>query len=360
MRALLPVQYTIGIVGTGEDPDNPDMSGFAMAYRHAEAYRRLENCQLVACADVVPENADAFADRYGLESDRVYGGHQSMLDDAAPDVVSVTVPPAAHAEIVVDCVRADVSAVHCEKPMSLTWGESRLMAQEADRRDVNLTFNHQRRFAPQWRRAKELLDDGEIGDLARVETAPPNLYDWGTHALDLCNFYNDEHPPEWVIGQVDYREEDVWFGAHNENQALAQWTYANGVDGVATTGFGKDAVGAVNRLVGTDGEIEVGVHDGPDLRVRRTGKADWETIECEAGDAGDIALAIEDVVRALEDGTESELCARNALNATEIIFGAYESARRRGRVDCPLTVEDNPLESMVESGQLTPRPGDGE
>jgi hypothetical protein len=44
------------------------------------------------------------------------------------------------------------------------------------------------------------------------------------------------------------------------------------------------------------------------------------------------------------------------LPATALIFGAWESVRRRGRVDVPLEmdIEDNPLEDMVERGVLTP------
>jgi len=67
-----------------------------------------------------------------------------------------------------------------------------------------------------------------------------------------------------------------------------------------------------------------------------------------------IDLAIADIVQSLATGQTSELAAENALNATEIIFAGYESARRRGRVDLPLDIEDNPLESMVDDGQLSP------
>lgn len=68
----------------------------------------------------------------------------------------------------------------------------------------------------------------------------------------------------------------------------------------------------------------------------------------------DTRWAIADIVPALKEGRESELCARNALNATELIFACWESARRRGRVDLPLMISDNPLEAMVESGELSP------
>jgi hypothetical protein len=62
------------------------------------------------------------------------------------------------------------------------------------------------------------------------------------------------------------------------------------------------------------------------------------------------------VIDALQTGREPELSARKALNATEIIFACYESSRRRGRVDLPLTISDNPLQQMVESGDLRPEP----
>jgi hypothetical protein len=62
------------------------------------------------------------------------------------------------------------------------------------------------------------------------------------------------------------------------------------------------------------------------------------------------------MIDALETGREPELSARRALNSTEIIFACYESSRRRARVDLPLTIDDNPLVSMVESGELNPKP----
>ena len=66
--------------------------------------------------------------------------------------------------------------------------------------------------------------------------------------------------------------------------------------------------------------------------------------------------AIEDVVSSLETGETSELAAEYALDADELIFAAWESVRRRGRVELPLDIQDNPLESMVESGVLAPAP----
>ncbi|GAB7021182.1 Gfo/Idh/MocA family protein [Halostagnicola bangensis] len=364
--------YTIAVIGTGSEPENPGSDGYAMAYRHAEAYESIEDCELVACADLVRANAEAFADEFSVGQDRIFEDYSAMLETVEPDIVSVCVPPAVHDSIVIDCVRSGVvDAVHCEKPMDDTYGGARQMVEEADRHDVQVTFNHQRRFSDPVRRAKELLDEGEIGDLERIEfSAPIGIFDYGSHSFDLCNYFNDEAATEWVMAQVDYREENVQFGAHNENQALVCWEYENGVHGFGTsdaTGDGgpAGAVGCHNRLIGTDGTIEVGPtgdDDLPSLRIRRAGDENWTAVDTEGGLHGWelVERAIADVVDALETGDESELGAGNALNATELIFAAWESSRRRGRVDLPLEIEDNPLEAMVESGQLQPEPAEEE
>lgn len=117
--------------------------------------------------------------------------------------------------------------------------------------------------------------------------------------------------------------------------------------GLASTGKGEDLVGCHHRLIGDKGVIKVYPSD---LRLREMGDKEWEGVEFNAGNQ--IELAIEDVVEALEKGEKSELCAENALKATEAIFACYESVRRRGRVETPLMIEDNPLESMVESAEL--------
>jgi predicted dehydrogenase len=373
------MEYEVALVGTGPDPENPNADGFAMAYRHAAAYQRLSNCRITACADIVRENAEAFAEAHGVDVSNVFEDSETMLRETEPDIVSVCVPPAVHAQVVTTCARSGVpDAVHCEKPMAKTWGECREMAHACEEAGVQLTFNHQRRFAGPFRRAKSLLEEGAVGPLTRIEMGGANLYDYGTHLFDLCGLFTDQATPQWVLAQIDYRTENVQFGVHNENQALVQWQYDNDVVGLASTG--RDGmVSPELRLVGQYGVIEVGSPDGPALRYRTDGSG-WQTVETGDGihrpKSGrirslSVALAerlpllpaaqlrkptfidraIEDVVRALEKDHEPELGANNALQSTEVIFAAWESARRRSRVTLPLDIEDNPLEAMVEAGK---------
>lgn len=350
----------VGFIGTGRKKDRPDLTGFFMAYQHAAGYLALPDaCELVACADIVRDNAAAFAAFAGIAESGIYTDYRAMLREARPDVVSICTWPHLHAPMVLDCARAGLRAIHCEKPMSDSWGAARLMAQECHRHGVLLTFNHQRRFGGPFVRARELLLAGEIGDLQRLEIGSvDDLMDDGTHWIDACNYYNADEPVEWVIGQIDYREEQRAFGLHGENQCLGLWCYRNGVHAFIATGIGSEAVGALIRLCGSQGTIEIAPRGGPLLRLRRRAGA-WEEIPTGGEglhDAVFTARAVADLVAAVQRGYEPLLSARRALSATEIIFSIFESSRRRGRVDLPLTITDHPLEAMVASGDLRPAP----
>jgi predicted dehydrogenase len=210
-----------------------------------------------------------------------------------------------------------------------------------------------------------------------------NLYDYGSHLFDLCGYFTQQERAEWVLAGIDYSEENVQFGMHNENQALAQWQYENGVNGLASTGVGS-MLRSQMRLIGRDGVIEIGHEDGPPLRYRTESTGEWRAVDTDGdtvhGPTSDkltaatrliaqrvplvpadqvapepstfIERAIADVVEALAEGRDPELSAANALQATELIFAAWESSRRRSRVDLPLDIDSNPLEQMVEDGQL--------
>lgn len=194
----------------------------------------------------------------------------------------------------------------------------------------------------------------------RLECECGNIYDSGTHFIDMFSFFNGERPAKWVIGQVDYRKENLVFGAHCENQQVVLTEYENGVFGLIMTGAGgAHPVGCVDRLVGTDGVIDVGLTNGVPIRYRRAGDREWtypDTGGASIHGPRFIERAIADVIACLLEGRKCQLDASNALIATEIIFGAYESSRRRGRVDFPLDIEDNPLAAMVASGDLKPQP----
>lgn len=351
--------HSVAFIGTGPNPGEPDWgNSAAMAYRHAAGYRKLDDCELVAVADLVADHATAFADEFDIDGEHVYEDYTEMLRAIEPTFVSVCTPVPTHASIVTDCIESGYTeAIHCEKPMASTWDAAERMATAAAENEVQLTFNHQRRFTPGWQAARDLLNEGAIGDLQRVEIGVRNLFDHGTHLFDACNMLNGEVSSGWVLAGIDYREENVRYGTHNENHAVGQWRYENGVHGVVTGGDGAELVGCALRAVGSEGTIELNEGSGTPDRIRRDGDAEWTEIE--AGTTEDsLDLAIRHIVESFETDETPELAASNALTATELIFGCYESVRQRGRVELPLDAEDNPLEALVESGEIEPRPMD--
>ncbi|MBD3183175.1 gfo/Idh/MocA family oxidoreductase [Candidatus Poribacteria bacterium] len=349
-------KYRVGVIGCGDNTKKKGPMGYAMAWAHAEAYEKLsEQCEIVACADIVEKNARAFADRFGVKN--IYSDYKKMLAEENLDIVSICVWMALHAQMTIDAAEAGVKAIHCEKPMATTWGDAKRMAQVCNELGVQLTFNHQRRFGAPFVIAKEMLKAGEIGEAQILQYGCGNLFDTGTHFIDMLSFFNDETPAKWVIAQIDYRKPNLVFGADHEGQVWAAWEYENGVMGMAASGPGSPIIGAMDRIVGTKGVIEVGVSsmNKLPLRIKRDGQTEWEVIDTKGESIhgpGFIDRAVADIVDALTTGRESQLCARRALIATEIIFACWESSRRRGRVDLPLDVDGNALDEMIKAGQI--------
>lgn len=346
-------EYTIGIVGTGPHPDDPDHDGYSMGYRHARSFQTTADCRVDACTDIVPENADRFGDAFDLPTEHVCTDLEEMLDVAEPDIVSICTPPATHLQLVETCARHDaVAAIHCEKPMATTFGESRRLVECCEEAGVQLSINLQNRCSEAATAVKTAIDDGKIGDLERIELARQDLMQTGLHHIDLANYVMDDEPVTWVLGQIDYPEEHIWYtNMPAEVQSLGMWRYESGVHALCSTGNGSDAVGArTNRFIGTDGEIEFELFDHYRIRTSDTGR--WEKVQVGGEPAQDAAASI--IVDALKHDDEPIISGTRALGATEVVFGVWESARRRGRVSLPLDITDNPLADMIDSGDLPP------
>jgi len=356
-------ELRIGIIGTGKNYKSPSAQGYGMAYQHGFAFEALPagEAKMVACADIVKDNADAYAEKFKIPATGIYTDYNEMLAKEKLDLVSICTWPALHAKMVIETANAKPKGILCEKPMAYTWGDAKAMHARCVENNVKLAFNHQRRYGKPFRMARALIDSGAIGKLQCVQSGVGNLYDYGSHNFDLCNFLNGEQRSKWVLAQIDYRDTTLVFGTHNENQALVQWEYENGVYGMIATGPGGRLIGAHHRAVGTEGIIEIGSSDpvakDKHLRIRKFSSKDWEYLDTDGEHCHGpnyIERAVVDVVNSLRTGTDSEICSTNALKGTELIFAAWHSSRIHGRVDLPLTALDNALVSMVENGVIHP------
>ena len=345
--------FKVGFIGCGRPLRTDGATGFGMSHAHAQGYKASPDCVITALADISLENAQAFQESHGGE--RLYIDYQEMLAKEDLDIVSVATWPHLHAPMVIACAEAGVRAVHCEKPMATTYGDSMRMVEACAKSGTQLTFNHQRRFGKPYRKARELLRAGAIGELVRLEGTCSNLYDWGTHWFDMMFFYNEETPAEWVIGQIDTRNHSTVFGVDLEGHGISQFKFTNGVMGLLMTGVGGP--GLTNRIMGTHGTIELGYSQEVPLRMWGKGQSDWAVIDVGEGLHGtglgdQVALGVLDLVEALKYGREPELSGQRVIKATELIFATYESSRRRARVDLPLDIDDSPMHTMVAAGEM--------
>lgn len=339
----------VAVIGTGPDPDETrEEKGYSMGYRHATAYDAVEGCTLVGCSDIVGAYAEDFAANFDIPVANSFEDHKAMLETVDPELVSICTPPKTHLSLVTDCAEHDsVRAIHCEKPMAPTWAECTRMAEVCEAQGVQLTFNFQNRGRPAVETIRELLDDGEIGDLQRIEVVRADLMQTGIHNVDLANYFAGEADVEWVMGQADVRAEDVWYtDMYVESQGVGWWAYESGVHGLAFSGDGaNDLSNAHLRLRGSDGEIELAFWSEDPVRVRSDDEAGWRS--CPIGEGSGQRATLADVVEALREERTPMVNAERALRATELVFAVWESAKRRGRVELPLENDGNALDDVV-------------
>lgn len=334
-------KWKVGIIGCG-----------GRGRAHARGYKASPDVELVACADPVTENAQKLADEFGVP--RIYADHHQMLQKEKPDIVSVCVWTALHLPLIRDAVQAGVRAIHAEKPMAPTWSESKEIYRLVTEANVLTTFCHQRRFAPHYVKAVELIHEGAIGEVFRFEGRCPNLFDWGTHWFDMLFYFNDDEPAEWVLGQIDAEGPPrTAFAIPVENMGVSVIQYKNGRMGLLLTGMSRGA-GEDLRILGTEGVIEILAHRSPPLRMLRSSGSGWELPDLSPvtpkGD--DTVLSVLDLIECLKTGREPKLSVHKALRATELIFATYESSRSRKRIDLPLQTEDNALLTMLDQGVI--------
>lgn len=347
--------YRVGIIGTGyrKLPDGKERRG--ISYQHAPGYLKCPATEIVALADIVRENAERYAAHFEI-APAIYTDHRTMLAEAELDIVSICLPTGLHPQMVHDAAAAGVKAIHCEKPIAPTWGEAKRMVADCAERGVQLTFNHQRRFGTAYRKVKELIEAGVVGELTRLEGFTDNFMDWGTHWFDMMGFWNGDAAPVWALAQIDKRTDKKVFGLDVVDQGICWFAYDNGVQGVLSVGAEAKTNNPTLRVWGSQGVIELHWGQTP-LRLMSPRHKGWEVLDLGGGlELGEPFVgAIADVVESLRTGREPELAARKALQSSELIFAAYESSRRRGRVDLPLDVDDSALLTMLAEGLIGPR-----
>jgi len=187
----------IALIGTG-----------GIAHVHFAGYAVKENIEIAGLTDTSTANLKAAADKYPQAV--ADADWRAMLDKVRPDLVSVCTPNKFHAEFTLGALAVGAH-VACEKPMAMNVEEAQAMEDARAKAGKYGLINFSYRNCASFRFARELIAQGELGPIQRVNVvylqsflgAEQTLYSWrndatlagfgalgdlGVHMIDAARF----------------------------------------------------------------------------------------------------------------------------------------------------------------------------
>ena len=227
--------------------------------------QKAHNLEVTAIASRSPAKAEHAAD--WLRIPKHYGSYEDLL--ANPDVDAIYNPLPNHLHVPWTLKELEAGKhVLVEKPVALTAQEARDLAEAAAARpDLKVMEAFMYRHHPQWRRTKEIVDEGGIGQLRAVQSffsyynrdpddirndpdiGGGGLMDIGCYDISLSRFLFGGEPRR-LVGTV---ERDPDFGVDRLASAIMQF------DGGIASFVCSTQASPHQRVdvVGTDGRIEI-------------------------------------------------------------------------------------------------------
>ena len=157
-----------------------------------------------------------------------------VLADSDVEAVYIATPPATHAELASDALRAG-KHVLVEKPLAMTLADATALRELAERRGRTLMVGHTFLYSPPVLKLKELIADGVLGTLSYVESQRVSsgryqdagvLWDLAPHDISIILFWLGEVPcGVTATGRSSVRngrEDDVFITLDFPSGALAE------------------------------------------------------------------------------------------------------------------------------------------
>jgi len=183
----------IGLIGAG-----------GIGEVHANILSRDKRANIVGIADVDEKRARILGEKIGCNS---YTDYEQLLELPHIDGVYVAVPNAFHTNIVLQAIRRGIN-VFSEKPMATDFDEAKKIYNEVEKTGIIYQIGFNKRFAPLYRKIKDILNKRGNPFLAWVKMNrgelknPPwvgnpkvsggFLYETAIHILDILRFFFGE------------------------------------------------------------------------------------------------------------------------------------------------------------------------
>lgn len=229
------------------------------------AMQQSELCEITGIASRSAEKSQAAATRLGIP--KSYGSYEDLLADPDIDAIYNPLPNHLHVPWSIRALEAG-KHVLCEKPIGLTAAEGQTLVDAgAAHPRLKLMEAFMYRHHPQWVKAKQLVDEGGVGELRTIQsffsyfnTDPDNvrnqadiggggLMDIGCYPISLSRFIFAAEPDR-VNGIVEY---DPNFGT--DRLASAVMDFGRGT-ATFTCSMQLSPYQRVN-IFGTTGRVEI-------------------------------------------------------------------------------------------------------
>ena len=183
---------------------------------HAENLAtRIPGASVSAIADPILSAAQETAER--LHIPVACADYHQILDDADIDAVAICSSTDTHARLIVEAARTG-KHIFCEKPIAYDLAKIDEALAAVEKAGVKLQIGFNRRFDPNFRKVRQMVRDGKIGDvhILRItsrDPAPPPIeyvkvsggifFDMTIHDFDMARYLSgDEVEEVYVAGGV--------------------------------------------------------------------------------------------------------------------------------------------------------------
>ncbi len=239
------------------------------------AMQQGELCEIAAIASSRIEKAKAAAKELGIQ--KAYGAYEDLLNDSDIDAVYIPLPNHLHVSWSIKALEAG-KHVLCEKPIAMTAAEAHQLLGSAEKYPkLKIMEAFMYRHHPQWQRARQMVDDGKIGDLRTIQTffsyfnadtanirniaefGGGGLMDIGCYCISLSRFIFGAEPSR-VCGIIEF---DPQFKTDRLTSGMLDFGRGTSTFTCATQLVPFQRV----NIFGTDGriEIEIPFNAPPDL-----------------------------------------------------------------------------------------------
>lgn len=301
------------------------------------AMQKSQHCLIEGIASRDEQQAKRIGKKLNIP--KTYGSYESLLADPDIDAVYIPLPNHLHVPWSIKSLEAG-KHVLCEKPLALTTKEAaRLLDASSRFPHLKIMEAFMYRHHPQWHKAKEIVDGGEIGKLRTVQSffsyfnddennirniadiGGGGMMDIGCYCLSLSRYIFGRQPTR-VCGMMDI---DSRF--HTDTLFSGMLDF---VEGSATFTCSTQLVPYQRvNILGTKGRVEIKIpFNAPNtekcvlLHYSESGLIQHELPICDQyGLQGDsLALAIvenKDVLTPLLDGVENMHLLRSCIRSAE-------------------------------------------